>query len=359
MSGAVTPPPAPPPGIGGGPAPTSAARKIGIIVGAVVVIGALYWLGSGPATRSTADDVGASQGGAGNTRRVSLPPPEPKEDPQPVQNPLLAALNTNQPRERPRQAPPKTKAAPIMAFEDRATDGGQATAAGAVGGAGDDPDDELAGRLRATRTETVKAKRLRDRELTLTAGTMIPCIRRTPVNTQLPGMVLCVTSDAVASQSGNVDLLPAHTKLVGQIQRSMMQGTDRAFILWTRAETPEGVTVELASPGTDAMGTNGIPVDVHTNFWARFGGAIMLSFLDAGLQAAAIGASTALQPGGNGQRLNFYQLQSGGRGAAARALDATVNIPPFGTAPEGEPEAVFVARDIDFTGVYRLRRTSR
>ena len=42
-----------------------------------------------------------------------------------------------------------------------------------------------------------------------------------------------------------------------------------------------------------------------------------------------------------------------------QALDATVNIPPWGTAPQGEAEAVFVARDLDFSDVYRLRATGR
>jgi type IV secretion system protein VirB10 len=86
----------------------------------------------------------------------------------------------------------------------------------------------------------------------------------------------------------------------------------------------------------------------------------MLSFIDAGLQAAALAASNAVAGGdGGGPRLNFFQLQAGGRGAAVRALDATVNIPPWGTAPQGEAEAVFVARDLDFSNVYRLRATGQ
>jgi type IV secretion system protein VirB10 len=140
----------------------------------------------------------------------------------------------------------------------------------------------------------------------------------------------------------------------------MQHGQDRAFVLWTRAETPGGVVVDLGSPGTDAMGTNGLDVDIHTNFWARFGGAILLSFLDAGLQAAAIGASNALSGGGHGNNnVSFYQMQSGGRTAAATSLDATVNIPPYGTRDVGVPAAVFVAKDLDFSGVYALRRTGR
>jgi type IV secretion system protein VirB10 len=139
----------------------------------------------------------------------------------------------------------------------------------------------------------------------------------------------------------------------------MQHGQTRAFVLWTRAETPDGVVVDLGSPGTDAMGQNGLDVDVHTNFWQRFGGAIMLSFLDAGLQMAAVGASNALAGSGGNNNVSFYQMQSGGRNAATTSLDATINIPPYGTRGVGVPAAVFVAKDLDFSGVYKLRGTGR
>lgn len=239
-----------------------------------------------------------------------------------------------------------------------AADGYKATG-GVDGVAGDNADDPLAARLQATRTPPARARRLRDPDLTITMGAVVPCTRNTPINTQLPGFVTCTVPIDVYGTTGRVVLLAAGTRLVGQIQRSMEHGTSRAFVLWSRAETPDHVVVELASPGTDALGQNGIPVDVQTNFWARFGGAVMLSFIDAGLQTAALAASNTLAGGSSGPRVDLFQLQAGGRGAAERALDATVNIPPWGTAPQGEAEAVFVARDLDFAAVYRLRATAR
>ena len=362
MSGPDAPPPPPP--VGGARAPLSAGGKIGLVAGGAALLAVLYWMGGGgEPTRAARDDIGASAGPAGALRSVVLPPPDPPPGPilpasvpaplplpqQPAPRPYPASRAQGQPQ----------RAAPIMAWE-APRDPAEARALTAGGaGPGDAAEDPLAARLQATRTPPARARRLRDPDLTITMGAVVPCTRTTPVNTQLPGFVACTVPVDVYGTTGRVVLLAAGTRLVGQIQRAMEHGTSRAFVLWTRAETPDHVVVELASPGTDALGRNGIAVDVHTNFWARFGGAVMLSFIDAGLQAAALAATNAVAGGGNGPRLNFFQLQAGGRGAAARALDATVNIPPWGTAPQGEAEAVFVARDLDFADVYRLRTTGR
>jgi type IV secretion system protein VirB10 len=254
----------------------------------------------------------------------------------------------------------KARASRIMAFTEQSTSA--ATADRGRGSGGDEDqdgmggNDQLGARLQATRTPPVRARRLPNRDLTLTMGTIIPCTPQQPINTQLPGFVSCIVPVDVRCTSGNVVCLDRMTKIVGQIRSAMQHGQNRAFILWTRAETPDGVTVELASPGTDALGQNGLDVEVHTNFLARFGGAVLLSFIDTGLNMAALAASQAIagDRGGSGN-VSFFQMQSGGRNAAATALDASVNIPPYGFRAQGQPAAVFVARDISFADVYRLR----
>lgn len=360
MSGTVAPPPAP---VGGARAPLSAGSKLGLVAGVASLFVVLSWMGSGDPPRAQREDIGASAGPAGALRSVVLPPPDPPSLPvMPASMPAPLPAPQAPPRPYPsRAAMQPVRSAPIMAWEAaRDVADGRGTAGGGDPLRADVAEDALATRLQATRTPPTRARRLRDPDLTITMGAVVPCTRNTPVNTQLPGFVACTVPVDVYGTSGRVVLLGAGTRMVGQIQRSLEHGTNRAFVLWTRAETPDHVIVELASPGTDALGQNGIAVDVHTNFWARFGGAVMLSFIDAGLQAGAIAASnTAAGSDGSGPRLNFFQLPAGGRGAAAQALDATVNIPPWGTAPQGEAEAVFVARDLDFSDVYRLRATGQ
>lgn len=370
MSGTV--PPVAPPGaqpVGGGKPPMSFVRKGAIVAGGLSLAGLLVLLTpSGFTPKKQEENIGGATGGSpGAIRRFEpLPRPEPAPEPEatkaslpvPERARVTGALPSR------RSEPKQRKASNIMAWEER--DGGRddddprqtvSAEAGATGG----EEDELAARLKATKTEPARARRMKNPELTLTMGTIIPCTPQNPINTQLPGFISCRVPTAVFGQTGTVPLLDEGTKIVGQIQKQMEHGQNRAFILWTRAETPDGVTVELGSPGTDARGQNGMPVEVQTNFWQRFGGAVLLSFVDAGLQFAALGASNAIAGGaGTGNNnISLYSLRSGGRTAASQALRANVNIAPYGTAEAGVPAAVFVARDISFEGVYRLRRTGR
>lgn len=353
MSGAQSPPPLPAPSVSGGTPPLSPAKKVAIVLGGLLMFIFLFWMGSGSHEREQTVPAGGGGGGpAGVERRIALPPAEVV---QPVAMPNAALpLRDEEPRERVRQAPPRQRPRPsaIMAFEER--EEGRAATAAAAQAEADEAEDGMAARLRATRTPAARARRLKNPDLMIALGDVIPCTRDTAINTQLGGFVRCTVSQDVLSASGNTTLLPRRTVLTGEIKGQMQQGQNRAFILWSRARTPDGVVVDLASPGTDALGRNGTAVEVNTNFWARFGGAIMLSFVDAGLQAGALAASNATESSG-GTRINFNQLQGGGRSAATRALDASVNIPPFGTSPQGAAEMVFVARDLDFSGVYELR----
>ena len=41
--------------------------------------------------------------------------------------------------------------------------------------------------------------------------------------------------------------------------------------------------------------------------------------------------------------------------AAAIAIEQSINIPPTLNKHQGEPVSIFVARDLDFSGIYSLR----
>lgn len=356
MNGMAPPPDTPPAQqVNGGRPPMSAAGKIGIALAALVLLAVLYWLGSASGSSAKNEDsVGASGGAAGMIRRIE---PLPAPPPEPIPVAITAPVPMPRPIEiipRPRGPRQTIRPAPLMGYEMQNGMGGATAMPPASPGEGGE-EDALAARLQATRTDTAKARRLRDPDLTITMGTIIPCTPQQPLNTQLEGFLSCVVPVEVRGTTGRVVLLDRGTRIVGQIKNGMRHGQNRAFVLWTRAETPDGVIVQLSSPGTDALGQNGLDVDVETNFWSRFGGSILLSFIDAGLQAAAVGASGLVNKGGGGNNVSFYQLQSGGRNAASTALDSSINIPPYGTRPQGEPSAIFVARDLDFTSVYNLR----
>ena len=79
----------------------------------------------------------------------------------------------------------------------------------------------------------------------------------------------------------------------------------------------------LASPATDALGRAGIPGQVDTHFFARFGAAMLISVLDAGVQAAAV-------RGGGGTVIVAPQTSEA---VLTEVVRATVAIPPTISVP--------------------------
>ncbi len=188
-----------------------------------------------------------------------------------------------------------------------------------------------------------EAGRLPDRNLLLTAGTSVPCVLQTAMDSGTPGYVSCVLPADVYSESGGVVLLERGTRVLGEYRGGLQQGRSRLFVLWTRAVTPTGVAIALASPAADALGRAGFGGTVDGRFWERFGGALLLSLVDDGAYAAfgsdreTIGASRAPSD------------------AASTALQGSVDIPPTLRKAQGSEVSIFIAQDLDFRGVYRLR----
>ena len=208
------------------------------------------------------------------------------------------------------------------------------------------PESELASKLHATILDGTKATVLPHPEFTLTMGTLVPCVLQTAMDSSAPGLVTCVTQQDVLGSTGSVVLMEKGTKIVGEYSSQMHQGQNRMFVLWNRAETPNHVVITLGSPASDALGRAGFDGEVDTHFWARFGGALMLTFVDG-----AFGAATSAAGQHGGTFLNF----GSGQGAATEALQNTINIPPTLRKNQGEVVAVMAARDLDFSDVYSLR----
>ncbi|MBP2480235.1 type IV secretory pathway VirB10-like protein [Stenotrophomonas sp. PvP093] len=189
--------------------------------------------------------------------------------------------------------------------------------------------------------------------MTISQGTILPCSLDTAINSQLPGMVKCTLSLPVYSTDSRVVLLDRGTTLIGQYQGGQMkQGMSRIFVLWTRAETPQHVIVQLDSPGTDGLGRSGIGGKVNNHFWQRFGAGMVLSVVNDSLTYATQQRSNR---GGDTQNFQFGSTSETAKDAAAIAVENSVNIPPTQSTAQGSTINVFIARDLYFGGVYGLR----
>ncbi|CAD5291998.1 Type IV secretion system protein virB10 [Bosea sp. 62] len=278
--------------------------------------------------------------------------------PAPVQE---AALPVLPPQLAPAAAPQTDKLmesarrAPVLAFNrpsrGSSSDGagqGAALPGSALLASSAEPRNELADKLKATTIEGVRAARLPNRNLLVTQGTAIPCVLETAMSSDVPGFVSCVVLRDVLSDSGHVVLMEKGTQIVGEYRGQVRKGSKRMFVLWTRAKTPTGVIVALASPATDALGRAGFDGKIDTHFWERFGAALLLSIVS---DAAAIGRQQL-----DDADIEIRNTSGAANTAAGIAVERSIDIPPTLNKNQGERVNIFVARDLDFSSVYDLKR---
>jgi type IV secretory pathway VirB10-like protein len=172
-------------------------------------------------------------------------------------------------------------------------------------------------------------------------GTIIPGVLETAINSDLPGFVRAAVSRDIRGYDNKEILIPRGSRLIGQYRSGVALGQSRAFIIWTRLITPEGVSVPLASPGTDELGRGGLEGRVDRHFLRRFGGAIVLSLISAGANAVNNDADTQV----------VIASTRAGTDAAGIALQSDANQSPTIKVDQGASVRIFVARDLDFSGV--------
>lgn len=213
---------------------------------------------------------------------------------------------------------------------------------------------ELQARLSPTVLTATQASQLRDRNLLLAQGAIIECILERAIDSTLPGLTTCSVPRDILSDNGRVVLLEKGTQIVGEYQGGLRQGQRRIFVLWTRAKTPEGVVINLASPASDALGRTGFDGEIDNHFWDRFGAALLLSIVDDATATAGQIAANAANGNGNTTTIQTGGSQSAGKQGASIAVENSVNIPPTLYKNQGEVVAVQLARDLDFSTVYSL-----
>jgi type IV secretion system protein VirB10 len=347
----------------GGQMSTGTKFGIGALMGLLAL--AFIWMNAIYSHRDKEEPASpqAYNGGAGEPFAapppVAVKPPPPAVTPLPPPTPAPAAPQFV---EQPQQTP---ATAPIMAFEGSdevpAAQPASATSAAVPDGAPAIPapdNSPLAQKLKPTVLEGETASVMQNPDMTITEGTIIPCILRTAIDSQLPGLVTCTVPMDIRGATGNVVLLDRGTKIVGELQDGLMQGQNRVFVDWTRAETPEHVIITLDSPGTDELGRSGLPGAVDNHFLDRFGGALLLTLVQGALEAGTVEAAGQGSSNSTSQQaaLGFvYSAQSNGQSIANTALTNTINIPPTLTKNQGDTVALIVAHDLDFSSVYQLQ----
>lgn len=259
--------------------------------------------------------------------RESQPRPVPATPPPSYSQPPPVSYASPPPQEVPA---PRTSGGAILILDSQArpaADGAQPSAAGGQSAAS------------LGTTARSRAGSIANRATTVPQGTLIPAVLETAMNSTGAGFARALVQRDVHGFDGTRILIPRGSRLIGEYASDTSPGQKRAFVTWTRLIRPDGVTIALQSPATDPVGVGGVRARVNTHFFERFAGSILQTAMLIGgnLAARSVGDSVVIALPGS----------LPGAGTTTQATQ----IPPTLSVRQGTSISIFVARDLDFTGV--------
>jgi len=177
-----------------------------------------------------------------------------------------------------------------------------------------------------------------DRSSVMAAGTMIPAVLETPIDSSRPGMIRAIVSEDSRGFDGRLILVPRGARLIGEYQSNVSSGQNRVLVTWTRLIRPDGVSIRILSPAADPVGRAGVPGRLNTFFFQRFANAVLQSALTLGVNLASRPRNGSVIVG-----------VPGTAGSVSQTLTSSDPQPKI-TVRQGTMLSVFVARDLDFSG---------
>jgi len=188
----------------------------------------------------------------------------------------------------------------------------------------------------------------------LKAGSVIPGILKSAINSDLPGLIRGIVSEDVydTSTGANV-LIPKGSTIVGTYDSQVAYGQRRLLAVWTKLIFPDGSTLALKGmPAADQEGSAGLNAEVDNHYMKLFGAALATSVLSAGYQLSQGAQSTvgavAQTPGQTMASSLGQQLGQVGTAITSKNLA----IQPTLTNPVGQRFYVNVTKDIVFQKPY-------
>jgi type IV secretory pathway VirB10-like protein len=203
----------------------------------------------------------------------------------------------------------------------------------------------------------------------ITAGSVIPAVLISGINSELPGPILAqVRENVFDTATGRWVLIPQGSKLIGAYKTDAAYGQQRVQIGWKRMIFPNASSMDIPEmPGADDAGYAGFSDQVNNHYLKTYGTAALLSVISAGQmvgQMGAFGGGMGFSgPYGYGYATpNQMSLLSEMGGAAASqqlgqvaqgSLQRGMNIPPTLEIRPGYQFNVMVTNDLVLPGPYR------
>lgn len=231
--------------------------------------------------------------------------------------------------------PPRVATEPMLVIDNTA---GSGKASGDAAGQSSGTPGQAGGRATVAGTRT-GAGVLANKATTVQQGTLIPAVLETALDSTSPGLARAIVSRDIRGFDGTRILIPRGSRLIGEYGSDTESGQKRMLVNWIRLIRPDGATIAIGSPATDPLGQGGIRASVNSHFFERFAGAILQSALDVGVNLASRAADSQV-----------IVALPGNVSGAARTTSPT-NIKPTLKVKAAKSISIFVARDLDFTGV--------
>jgi type IV secretion system protein VirB10 len=181
---------------------------------------------------------------------------------------------------------------------------------------------------------------LSNRATTVPQGTLIPAVLETALDSTSPGLARALVSRDIRGFDGSRVLIPRGSRLIGEIGADTQNGQKRMLVNWIRLIRPDGATIAIGSPASDPLGQGGIKASVNSHFFTRFAGAILQSALNVGVNLASRAADSSV----------IVALPSN-VGTPTPPQTSGNDIKPTLKVKAATSISIFVARDLDFTGV--------
>ena len=163
----------------------------------------------------------------------------------------------------------------------------------------------------------------------LIAGSVIPAVLITGINSNLPGTVTAAVRQTVYdSFHPDVVLIPQGTRLIGEYSSNVGYGQSRVLVAWDELILPNGATVSLKRmEGVNGQGQAGLRDLVHNHYLRTFGSAILMSALGVAAQLSQPQNSSVLQAQNAGQTAAGAAAGSINQ-VAAQLLERNLNVAP-------------------------------
>jgi type IV secretion system protein VirB10 len=131
----------------------------------------------------------------------------------------------------------------------------------------------------------------------LQAGTILPTVLVTGINSDLPGPVIGqVRENVYDTVSGNFLLVPQGSRLLAQYDSMVAWGQERVLLCWNRLLFPNGDSMALpCKPAADLAGAAGLTDQVDDHWVRILKGAAVATLLSGTTQALA-GNTTGFNP---------------------------------------------------------------